>query len=415
MTLDLSASNYALSATDITIGIRGILNGRGSTITCSGSWDSSAGTYTVGTSILIMTGASKTLKLGSESLYKLQVNTGATITASSNLPVTYSETITGTLTLGSYTNTISGSQASCFNAHGGTWTGTVTITSSASPLSLAWDVTATGYVAFSNPATITLGSTGLVQFVPTATVTIAAVTDAHTTTTIGANAYSFTLSGSGSDAILAQHLTSGAKYQVAVDTVPVSTIGCLAGYVNYTYAGPWTTHTVNFVLNQGYTAPSFSSSPKLNATANHTYSYGPTVHNPSNYSLSWYLVTNATGVTINQFTGLVQGSINASGTPYLHVEVKDGISSVWQNYTLTVAGTAGQLSDTQIFTIILALVFGFGFTFIGLRRKEFWILAGPVWIISGLEIFLPYGTVFLLASVGFGMALFMMGVYDAVT
>jgi hypothetical protein len=112
---------------------------------------------------------------------------------------------------------------------------------------------------------------------------------------------------------------------------------------------------------------------------------------------------------------LIEGSINVSGTPYLHVEVKDGISSVWQNYTLTVAGTAGQLSDTQIFTIILALVFGFGFTFIGLRRKEFWILAGPVWIISGLEIFLPYGTVFLLASVGFGMALFMMGVYDAVT
>jgi PKD repeat protein len=54
MRLDLSASNYALSATNITIGTRGILNGSASTITCSGNWDSTNGTFNQNTSSVLM-------------------------------------------------------------------------------------------------------------------------------------------------------------------------------------------------------------------------------------------------------------------------------------------------------------------------------------------------------------------------
>jgi hypothetical protein len=78
------------------------------------------------------------------------------------------------------------------------------------------------------------------------------------------------------------------------------------------------------------------------------------------------------------------------------------------NTTLLTLGQA----DT---TLALALVFGFMLMAVGLKQKQFLILAGPVWIISGLTIFISYGTVFLLSSVGLGMVLFMLGVYDAVT
>jgi len=64
-------------------------------------------------------------------------------------------------------------------------------------------------------------------------------------------------------------------------------------------------------------------------------------------------------------------------------------------------------SDT---TLALALVFGFMLMGIGFKRSEFLILAGPVWIISGLTIFINYGVVFLLISVGLGIALMFKGV-----
>jgi hypothetical protein len=55
-TLDLSSSNYSLSATDIMVGPGGILDGRGSVISCAGNWDSSDGSFTQGSSKLYMTG-----------------------------------------------------------------------------------------------------------------------------------------------------------------------------------------------------------------------------------------------------------------------------------------------------------------------------------------------------------------------
>ncbi len=90
MTLDLSTSNYSLSATDITIGTRGILLGRASSITCSGSWDSSAGSFVQGTSTLHLTGSGKTLKRATgQAFYWLSVDAGANYTMLSNITTNY--------------------------------------------------------------------------------------------------------------------------------------------------------------------------------------------------------------------------------------------------------------------------------------------------------------------------------------
>jgi hypothetical protein len=76
---------------------------------------------------------------------------------------------------------------------------------------------------------------------------------------------------------------------------------------------------------------------------------------------------------------------------------------VVNNSTLLTLGE----SDT---TLALALVFGFMLMGIGFKRSEFLILAGPVWIISGLIIFIDYGLVFMLVSVGLGIVLMFKGV-----
>ena len=114
VTLDLSASNFDLSATDITIGVGGVLNARGSEIYCSGL-DSSAGVFTQGTSALNLTGATKTLKLASPyALNDLTVEAGATITLASNIIVAGDFLQSGALSISTYSLTVTGT--STFNS-----------------------------------------------------------------------------------------------------------------------------------------------------------------------------------------------------------------------------------------------------------------------------------------------------------
>ncbi len=161
------------------------------------------------------------------------------------------------------------------------------------------------------------------------------------------------------------------------------------------------------------TATWIGSSPKLTAHVNETYSYQPIASYLKYAKLTWTLHTNATGLNISSTTGKITGIINKTGVYYVNLTaVASGITT-WQNYTLS--AVSGALTDTEIFTIILALFFGFALLMVGLKRHEFWLLAGPVWIVCGLTIFIGYGVVFLLTSVGLGMVLFIMGAYDALT
>lgn len=113
ITLDLSASNYALSAIDITIGTRGIINARASTIPCLGNWDSSAGTFTKATSTVKFTGSSKTLKTAGTGFYNLIIEAGASYTLQSNVK-TENYWKNGTLILNGNTLTVNNDQAPVF-------------------------------------------------------------------------------------------------------------------------------------------------------------------------------------------------------------------------------------------------------------------------------------------------------------
>jgi hypothetical protein len=74
---------------------------------------------------------------------------------------------------------------------------------------------------------------------------------------------------------------------------------------------------------------------------------------------------------------------------------------VVNNTTLLTLGA----SDTSL---ALALVFGFMLIAMGFKRSEFLILAGPIWIISGLTIFINYEPTPLFALVGIGLGLVLM-------
>jgi len=89
LTLDLSASNYAFSCAGLTVGTRGILLGRGSQITDSGAWGSSAGTFTAGTSSVHLTGATKTVKTANTNGAFYDLSVEGTYTTASSVNVTH--------------------------------------------------------------------------------------------------------------------------------------------------------------------------------------------------------------------------------------------------------------------------------------------------------------------------------------
>jgi len=87
-TLDTTGSNRNITSGAVTIGAGGILVANASTITASGNWDSSAGTWTYGTSLVVLTGAGKTVQT---TFYDLEVS--GTYTALAPLTVTHDLTI----------------------------------------------------------------------------------------------------------------------------------------------------------------------------------------------------------------------------------------------------------------------------------------------------------------------------------
>lgn len=74
------------------------------------------------------------------------------------------------------------------------------------------------------------------------------------------------------------------------------------------------------------------------------------------------------------------------------------------NTTLAFAEGDTALALGLIFCILLLMV--------GFKDKTFWLLAGPVWILSGIVIFMPYSEWFMVMSAGLGIVLLMRGAYE---
>jgi hypothetical protein len=99
----------AVAVTNLTIGASGVLVAGAYTITVSGNWDSSAGTFTYNTSTIVMTGTGASLKAKTATyIYKLTIAAGASITLLNGLYTTGLTTLDGSLAIGSYNFTVGG-------------------------------------------------------------------------------------------------------------------------------------------------------------------------------------------------------------------------------------------------------------------------------------------------------------------
>jgi hypothetical protein len=158
---------------------------------------------------------------------------------------------------------------------------------------------------------------------------------------------------------------------------------------------------------------SFLSTPTTEAYAYYKYDYEIIPSNSSaNLTLYWTDATWTQLFIINyHLVGFPDEGDFGRVWMSLRLELMD-TEYAWQNFTIDVVALDVMLAPNYdvILPILIAFIFCVLLLAVGFKEPGFWILAGPVWIICGLTIFITYGDVFLLASIGVGMVLFIEGV-----
>lgn len=155
-------------------------------------------------------------------------------------------------------------------------------------------------------------------------------------------------------------------------------------------------------------APVFSSTPVFSCRYDQAYSYDANASDQENITdITYSLVTDHPTATINSTTGVVSTPGNfGNGSYTFRITASDGNNTSIQEY---IVSTSDYVSTYSMISLGLGLLFCFGFLFLGLKWPVFLVIDGIIWIIVALSIFFPYGTLFWLVGLGFGIILFLEG------
>ena len=171
----------------------------------------------------------------------------------------------------------------------------------------------------------------------------------------------------------------------------------------------------NYTLTALNSAPYFITSPVTECLVNASYSYSPNATDNNTdeliYSIDDSPMETLDWLTYNVSSGALEGVPETNGSYDVNLSVTDTVgATAWQNFSIVVS-----LDDTEtldVLALVIALVFCFGLMLAGFKERIFFLLAGPVWIICGMVIFLPYHDLFMITAVGLGITLLFKGAYD---
>ena len=151
----------------------------------------------------------------------------------------------------------------------------------------------------------------------------------------------------------------------------------------------------------------FLSDPILEADLNQMYDYEIITNNYSAEIEVWW--TDATWASFYLTSWHLRGFPNETdiGLAHFILRMWNATEVAWQNFTVIVQPVD---YNAKYLELGMGFIFCFGLLFVGFKRNEFMIMAGPIWIIVALTVFIDYGDVFLLAGIGIGIVLFLTGV-----
>ena len=154
--------------------------------------------------------------------------------------------------------------------------------------------------------------------------------------------------------------------------------------------------------------PEFTSIPWVTACPETLYEYAIT-------QTYWdELALDDAPYWLGLYNGVLKGipSENETGLYNISLTLTWNDMATYQNFTLVVC--AEEISPYQLagFELAIALCFCFGIMLAGFKERMLLIMAGFVWMVCGIAIFIDYGDAFLYVSVGLGAALLFKGAYD---
>ena len=154
--------------------------------------------------------------------------------------------------------------------------------------------------------------------------------------------------------------------------------------------------------------PEFTSIPWVKACPLTLYEYAIT-------QTYWdTLALDSAPYWLNIYDGVLKGipGENETGIYNISLTLTWNDMVVYQNFTLVVC--AEEISPYQFasFELAIALCFCFGIMLAGFKERMLLILAGLVWMVCGIAIFIDYGDAFLYISFGLGASLLFKGAYD---
>jgi hypothetical protein len=140
-------------------------------------------------------------------------------------------------------------------------------------------------------------------------------------------------------------------------------------YVNASDTSDWTPFAGGSGPAPGTWTPTITSTPVTSVYQSEAYSYDVNANETSTY----YLTTNSTGLAINLNTGVLSGTVDAVGTPYIHVRARStaGTESVYQNFTLTVAQV--KVTSSAVTTLVEMATYSYQVT--ATRAVDTWHLS----------------------------------------
>jgi hypothetical protein len=189
-------------------------------------------------------------------------------------------------------------------------------------------------------------------------------------------------------------------------------------WVNVTVTLQWQSDYQNFSLTATNVAPLITTSPDSWVYIEVEFQYTASFDDLAAGGQFIGVTTNFTGeYDLDLTTGLFTFRSYETGTWYFNITFNDmtgAANATGYQYFVVEVISGGPTSTMSIIMLLLALAFGFGFLIVGFKLHELWILAGIIWIVAGLTIFIPFGGVFLyvigITSVGLGIVLMFKGV-----
>jgi PKD repeat protein len=377
LTFDLSANNYALSATDITIGTRGILMGRASTIISSGNWDSTNGTFYQNSSSVAVGGYAKiasdqqfhnlTVNGTGSRLFvatgdsmriadNLTVNAGCSASLQNNSYIMQSLVNNGAIIQNSKRLNITGSSSTPLTGYG-TFDGDLYLNGSSASSYEVQTGLPMGNLYTDRDTKINLDSTRYLQIVPASTEFVSTSISSYGTEAGYAARWTATSTGPVTYTVIAN---ANELYDIWVDhTTRIGVVQTSAdGVVQFTYSGPFSTH--EFTVSKSGGPPtslgaSFSYSISGNQVSFMDKSYGgvsmwvwdfgdgtgSTSQSPTHkYSKSGEYVVSLTVYDSKGHSSTAKTTITLELGPDFPIERAPGGWNVWVSEKLTVSISA---------------------------------------------------------------------------